>query len=44
MTGTYWVLLVLLAAGLAAGMLIRVGAQPLIGVLVSGLTSGAAGG
>jgi hypothetical protein len=44
MTGTYWVLLALLAAGLAASLLIRVGSQPLIAVLVTGLTSGAANG
>jgi hypothetical protein len=44
MTGTYWVLLALLAAGLAAGMSIKVGSQPLIVVLVTGLTSGTAGG
>jgi len=44
MTGTYWVLLALLAAGLAAGLMIRVGSQPLIVALVTGLTSGAAGG
>jgi hypothetical protein len=44
MTGGYWVLLALLAAGLAAGLLIRVGSQPLIAALVTGLTSGAADG
>lgn len=44
MTGGYWVLLALLAVGLAAGMLIRVGSQPLIVALVTGLTSGAADG
>jgi len=44
MTGAYWVLLTLLAAGLAAGLLIRVGSQPLIVTLVTGLTSGAADG
>jgi hypothetical protein len=44
MTGTYWVLLVLLAAGLAASMVIRVGSHPLIVALVTGLTSGAADG
>jgi hypothetical protein len=44
MTGTYWVLLALLAAGLAASMLIKVGSQPLIVALVTGLTSGAADG
>jgi hypothetical protein len=44
MTGTYWVLLALLAAGLAAGMSIKVGSQPLIVTLVTGLTSGAANG
>ena len=41
MTGAYWVLLTLLAAGLAAGLLIRVGSQPLIVTLVTGLTTGA---
>ena len=44
MTGGYWVLLALLAAGLAAGMLIRIGSHPLIVTLVTGLTSGAADG
>jgi len=44
MTGAYWVLLALLAAGLAAGLLIRVGSQPLIVALVTGLTSGGADG
>jgi hypothetical protein len=44
MTGTYWVLLALLAAGLVAGLSIKVGSQPLIVVLVTGLTSGAANG
>jgi hypothetical protein len=44
MTGAYWVLLALLAAGLAAGLLIRVGSQPLIVALVTGLTSGAVDG
>jgi hypothetical protein len=44
MTGGYWVLLALLAAGLAAGLLIRVGSQPLIVALVTGLTSGAGDG
>jgi hypothetical protein len=44
MTGSYWVLLVLLAAGLAAGLLIKVGSQSLIVGLVRGLTSGAADG
>jgi hypothetical protein len=44
MTGTYWVLLVLLAAGLAAGLLIKVGSQSLIVALVTGLTSGAGDG
>jgi hypothetical protein len=44
MTGAYWVLLALLAAGLAAGLLIRVGSQPLIVALVTGLTSGAVNG
>lgn len=44
MTGGYWVLLALLAAGLAAGLLIRLGSQPLIVTLVTGLTSGAADG
>jgi hypothetical protein len=43
-TGAYWLLLALLAAGLAAGLLIRVGSQPLIVALVTGLTSGAADG
>jgi hypothetical protein len=40
----YWALLVLLAAGLAAGVLIRVGSQPLIVALTAGLFSGAADG
>jgi ribose/xylose/arabinose/galactoside ABC-type transport system permease subunit len=44
MTGTYWILLVLLAAGLAAGLLIKVGSQPLIVTLVTGLTSGGGDG
>jgi hypothetical protein len=44
MTGTYWVLLALLAAGLAGGVLIRVGSQPLIVALVTGLTSGGGDG
>jgi hypothetical protein len=44
MTGTYWVLLVLLAAGLAAGLLIKVGSQSLIVFLITGLTSGAGDG
>jgi hypothetical protein len=44
MTGTYWILLALLAVGLAAGLSIKVGSQPLIAALVTGLTSGAANG
>jgi hypothetical protein len=44
MTGGYWVLLALLAAGLAAGLTIQVDSHPLIVTLVTGLTSGAADG
>lgn len=44
MTGTYWVLLALLAVGLAAGLSVKVDSQPLIAVLVTGLTSGAGHG
>jgi hypothetical protein len=44
MTGGYWVLLALLAAGLAAGLAIQVDSHPLIVTLVTGLTSGAADG
>jgi hypothetical protein len=45
----YWALLALAAAGLAAGLLIRVGnaphsSQPLIVALVTGLVSGTGGG
>jgi hypothetical protein len=44
MTGTYWILLALLAVGLVAGLSIKVGSQSLIAALVTGLTSGAANG
>jgi hypothetical protein len=44
MTGTYWVLLALLAVGLAASISIKVDSQPLIAVLVTGLTTGAPNG
>jgi len=40
----YWALLALLAAGVAASVLIRVGSQPLIVALASGLFSAAADG
>jgi hypothetical protein len=43
----YWALLALAAAGLAAGLLIRVGdvdSRPLIVALVTGLVSGAGNG
>jgi hypothetical protein len=40
----YWALLALLAAGVVASVLIRVGSQPLIVALASGLFSAAADG